>query len=382
VRTLIVSDLHLGNRLGHDVLRRPGPRSTLLEALGDIDRLVLLGDTMELMSRHPWRAATAAEPVLRAIGRELGGEREIILVPGNHDQPLVRAWALSQGASLQPDTTVDPAVTPALGRVVSWLAPARVRVHYPGVWVADGVWATHGHYLDKHLLPESAFGVPRGWAPTLAAFGLPRGRPRARRLAGAEPVVGAGAYELGRRRGRRSREPLVSRLMARPGATLLEAAGGVLRAATVPAVPRLMMDVRLAPVTAWLIDLQMRHASVPAIGRVAQRIGVQADWIVFGHVHRRGPLPGEQWAAAPGGARMLNTGSWLYEPLLVDRATPPHPYWPGGAVLLEPGRDPRSIGLLDDLSAGELTAPPPGVAGGAIGAGARRPRRGPAGASR
>jgi hypothetical protein len=35
--------------------------------------------------------------------------------------------------------------------------------------------------------------------------------------------------------------------------------------------------------------------------------------------------------------------------MLVHRASPPHAYWPGGAVLLEPGHDPRPIGLLDDL---------------------------------
>jgi hypothetical protein len=43
------------------------------------------------------------------------------------------------------------------------------------------------------------------------------------------------------------------------------------------------------------------------------------------------------------------TGSWQYEPLLVHRATPPHPYWPGGAVIVEPGVEPRAIGLLDDV---------------------------------
>jgi len=46
----------------------------------------------------------------------------------------------------------------------------------------------------------------------------------------------------------------------------------------------------------------------------------------------------------------------LYEPLLVDRATPPHPYWPGGAVVLEEGRPPRTVGLLDDVSAAEMYA--------------------------
>jgi hypothetical protein len=47
---------------------------------------------------------------------------------------------------------------------------------------------------------------------------------------------------------------------------------------------------------------------------------------------------------------VLNTGAWLYEPLLVHRASPPHPYWPGGSVLLEPGMEPRAVGLLDDLT--------------------------------
>ncbi len=37
---------------------------------------------------------------------------------------------------------------------MSWLAPARVtRVSYPGVWLGDRIWATHGHYLDHHLHP-------------------------------------------------------------------------------------------------------------------------------------------------------------------------------------------------------------------------------------
>ena len=61
------------------------------------------------------------------------------------------------------------------------------------------------------------------------------------------------------------------------------------------------------------------------------------------------------WAGDGGSPRYLNTGSWLYEPLLVDRSSPPHPYWPGLALLIEPGHDPRVIGLLDGLSAPDLT---------------------------
>ncbi len=54
LRTLVVSDFHLGNRLRRDVLRHPEPLRRLLAALDGVDRLVLLGDVAELRSgRRP-----------------------------------------------------------------------------------------------------------------------------------------------------------------------------------------------------------------------------------------------------------------------------------------------------------------------------------------
>jgi hypothetical protein len=44
----------------------------------------------------------------------------------------------------------------------------------------------------------------------------------------------------------------------------------------------------------------------------------------------------------------------MYEPLLVHHQRPPHPYWPGGAIVLEDGAEPRAIGLLDELDPGAL----------------------------
>ncbi len=160
--TLVLSDLHLGSRLRHDVLTHPEPRRRLLEALEGIERLVLLGDVVELLEERPERAMGVAEPILRLIGRTLGVGREVIFVPGNHDRALVAGWIRRVGAGLAPDSRVPLDATPELSRVVSWLAPGRVRVHYPGVWLAPGLWATHGHYLDRHLLPEAAFGITRG----------------------------------------------------------------------------------------------------------------------------------------------------------------------------------------------------------------------------
>jgi hypothetical protein len=345
VRTLVVSDLHLGNRRRHDVLRVAEVRERLLAAVAGADRLVLLGDTVELVHRQPRRTLAAAQPLLQALGQALGPEREVIVVPGNHDAPLLRAWALAQGAQLQASHAVPPTASPALERLVSWLAPARVRVRYPGVWLGERVWATHGHYLDHHLLPDSAFGLLR---------------PAGRDVRATSPM----AYERLHRHGTRSREPLPVRLMTRPVATLIQTVLESLRV-----VPRVLLNTGMAPVTATLLDVQMRRAATPAMARVTRRLGIDADWVLFGHVHRRGPIGDEAWpyengsgrppARRPARPRMINTGSWLYEPLLVDRATAPHPYWPGGAVLLEDGRPPRCVGLLDDLGARQLDVPGP-----------------------
>lgn len=339
MRTLVISDLHLGNRGRRDVLRLAPVRARLLEAIDDADRLVLLGDTVELMTRRPDRSMAIAEPVLRAIGRQVGSGREVILLPGNHDAPLVHRWALTQGARLTVDSPVPADASPALERLVSWLAPAPVRVRYPGVWLDPGVWATHGHYLDRHLIPQSAVGLHRG------RLRDPPHRPidydNARRL-----------HRQRRRRRRRGRDRPEQPLARR----LAWSAANLVRAAATPAavgLPQLLLHGGLSQVTARAVDTQMRHATIPAMADVARCLGVEADWLLFGHVHRRGPIGDEHWPAA-GDTRLLNTGSWLYEPLLVDRARPPHGYWPGGAVVLEAGRSPRSVGLLDELDADAL----------------------------
>lgn len=343
MRTLVVSDLHLGGRLRHGVLSRPEPLERLLDALDGVDRLVLLGDLVELMQGRPQHAMAIAEPVLRALGARLGREREVILVPGNHDAPFVADWARTQGQRLAPDSAVEPAATPLLARATSWLAPARVRIHYPGVWLSEGVWATHGHYLDRHLLPESAFGIARGLLGR-----LPR--------SGAVPID----YELAGGPSLTRVEAVLTRALPRPLAVLIENAAELVRAATMPRVPRILFHRRVAPLTAMLLGVQMRRASIPAMARVVHRLGLDADWVVFGHVHRLGPLAGDraaQWQGPGGRPRIVNTGSWVYEPLLVDRRSPPHPYWPGGAVVLEPGSAPRAVGLLDELDAGALRPP-------------------------
>ncbi len=333
MRTLVISDLHLGGRAQYDVLRRPAPLARLLEALDGVDRLVLLGDLIELITRQPRRSLLHAEPVLRAIGQRMSSG-EVVYVPGNHDAPLIRAWARAQGDRLTLAAPVDLGASRALTRVCGWLGEDRVRVNYPGVWLSPDVYATHGHYLDRHLIPESPIGLPRG------PF-----RPQPHRPATPSD------YEHGRIRSHHTRDTVAGR----PLAAVADAAADVARATVLAHMPRLMHSARLTPVSAAVVDLQMRRAALPAMARVVELLGVRAEWVVFGHVHRLGPVESDrlqQWSA--GATRLLNSGSWLYEPALIDRAAPPHPYWPGGAVLVEAGCDPRVVSLLDGLDRGQL----------------------------
>jgi hypothetical protein len=295
---------------------------------------VILGDAVELMERRPQRAMEIAEPVIAAIGRRLGRDKEVIVVPGNHDQPFVRSWVWKVRNRLDVATPVPPDCTPALRAFTSWLAPAQVRVSYPGVWLSPGVWATHGHYLDVHLVPLSSYGFARG-----ALRRMPDDR--------ASPFD----YELRRRR--RSQPPR----HRKPVSWVVEEAGGRLHSATSAVIKHRLMRPRYAALNQRLLRAQVDHAGLPALARVVHRLGVEADWVVYGHCHRLGPLAGDDrawWQGPNGSPRLLNTGSWLYEPLAVQGVRPPNPYWPGGAVLIEPGQEPRAVGLLDDVGADAL----------------------------
>jgi len=52
MRTVVLSDLHLGSSGGIDLLRRPDHRRILWAELEGADEVVLLGDAVELHPRH------------------------------------------------------------------------------------------------------------------------------------------------------------------------------------------------------------------------------------------------------------------------------------------------------------------------------------------
>ena len=344
MRSLVVSDLHLGSRMQRDVLLRPPALERLLDALDDVDRLVLLGDTVELLEGRPKIAMAIAEPVLRAIGDKVGKGREVVVVPGNHDHALIRPWLRgmrSRDRRIGLSERVPAKSGRALEALVGWLKPAKVRVHYPGVTLAPGVWATHGHYLDRHLLPEGSTGLKK----VLGTVPPKRARP--------EDYENAAGPSIAAMQGLLAAS--LPQLIGEP----IDRIAGVARRGALAALPvaaALRGGGALAPLSAGLLGYQFRRAGLPAMGEVADRLRVRADHVLFGHVHRLGPrgaeLRDDAWTRH--GRQLHNTGCWVYEPLLLAGAEPPHPYWPGGAVRVEPGAAPEALSLLDDLDPAAL----------------------------
>jgi hypothetical protein len=93
-----------------------------------------------------------------------------------------------------------------------------------------------------------------------------------------------------------------------------------------------------------------------AVGEVTQRLGLGNAYVIFGHTHRAGPIPGdrEQEWLAPGGAQLVNTGCWTYDGYFLTSAPGESPYWPGGCVLVEADGPPQLRRLLEDRPHAQL----------------------------
>jgi Calcineurin-like phosphoesterase len=450
-RTLVISDLHLGGLSGVDLLRRPALRERLLERLADIDRLVLLGDVLELRHGPPHETLAAARPFFEDVGQALGGDREVVITAGNHDHLTVCGWLdaralrFPEPPPLGLEQRIDPAeASPLLGEIERWCAPARVSVAYPGVWLRPDVYAMHGHYLDAHLtIPtlerigvgamgrllerrpaDPTFGTVEDYeavtapiyawrdamtrytsaGPTLNGLATARawralggggggdgggdggtgrdahagvdgragadgragvdgdGRPGAggNGGAGADGRAGAGGHAGAHSAGRRGGLLAGGRRLA--DAALESARDSAIKNAFAVAVAGLNR-AGLGPLKVDISRTELRRAGLLAIGEVAARLGLGDAYVIFGHTHRAGPLPGDdlgEWRGREG-ARLLNCGSWVYEPVFVARSPGESPYWPGACAVVEdtgPLTPPVVERLLADCTPAELAARP------------------------
>ncbi len=380
MRTLIVSDLHLGSLSRSDVLRRPELRAPLLDALAGVDRLVLLGDVLELRHGPAREAMDAARPVFEDLGRALGADGELVLVAGNHDHRLIDPWLIARGELEEPpplgiEQLLEPdEASPAYERIAGWAAPARVRVAYPGLWVREDVYATHGHYLDSHLTvptlerltvgamsrlldkPPARFASVNDYeavgAPMFAwRDAVARDAHTGAALNGIATVDAwralGGAGKAGRRAG------------SRRGSLRKRATRAIRRRAMVVAFPIAVAALNRAgigPLKASISGGELRRAGLIAMGEVAARLRLGDAHVVFGHTHRAGPLPGDhadEWRGS-GGARLVNCGSWSYSAIFLSRADGENPYWPGAAVLVAEDGEPQLLQLLRERAHEEI----------------------------
>jgi hypothetical protein len=128
MRTAAISDLHLGALNHADMLRRPGALDRLVAALEGADRVLLLGDTLEMRERPVAALLELVRPLFERLAPVLAGKR-VTLVPGNHDHQLGQPWlrrAQLAGRPLGPDNEWPVAAGEAdgvAGVLASWLPP-------------------------------------------------------------------------------------------------------------------------------------------------------------------------------------------------------------------------------------------------------------------
>jgi UDP-2,3-diacylglucosamine pyrophosphatase LpxH len=357
-RTLVVSDLHLGSRSGSDVLRREGVLEALLKALERVDRLVLLGDTLELRHGGASSVLERARPVLERFGAWMGG-RSVVLVPGNHDYALASTWLEEHGGELGLEKRFTPQQASAgASAAAAMLAPAGVELAYPGVWLADGVYATHGHYLDLHMTVPT---IERLALAISGRVGLDGGRrwDDAHSPEDYEAVIApVYAWAHAAARSGRASGAVEGARTVQGWEALRGRRGRALRARALPLLfPWIVRGANaagLGPLRSELSIEELRRAGLRAAAATIERLGIDARHVIFGHTHRAGMLDGDELAEwlTPNGARLHNTGSWVFSRSF--SRGPESPYWPGTAVLVEDGVAPRLLRLLTDRSAEQL----------------------------
>jgi Calcineurin-like phosphoesterase len=356
VRTAIISDLHLGVASDEDVLRDADVRRVLFEEIAGADRLVLLGDVVELRNLPVGPSLERSRPFFEELGEVLG-DVEVTYLPGNHDarlaEPLLDALSIAGEPALGLEHRYRPESGP-LAMIEEWLGSARLQPAYPGVWLRDDVYATHGHYIDLHLSLPRAECVA---AATMMRF-LRKPPPRAtpadyERVL--RPLYGF-AYGL-------AQVLPVRRRRNGPGERAWEVLAGEKQTLTVrdraaragfPLAIRGLNSLLDAEFGPDVTPAAIFRSGLAATRETAVRLGIDDVHVITGHTHRGGPLPEEPEWALPRGGRLHNTCSWVFATAFHHPGEPPSPYWPGTVTWVEDDQPPRRVQLLLDRPHAEL----------------------------
>jgi hypothetical protein len=350
VTTAVLSDLHVGAVNKRSIGPDPATLDVLADRLQGIEHVILLGDLLELREAPLGGVLAAAEPLLRRLGETVGDGR-VTLVPGNHDYqlaaPVLEARRLDGAGPLALDASVPAPTHGPVGRLADWLGPAELHVAYPGVWIRDDVFATHGHYLDLHNT------VPALECLALSATERALGRSAADRN-GPEDYEAAvsPAYSLmfelaqtrraARGKGDNASLAVWRRTGGADGPPSLT--GRLLAGVAIPAFVGALNRTGIGPYSPELNPFELRRAGLRAMAEVAERLGVGAGHVIFGHTHRSGPWPDDdasEWSLA-GGGRLINSGCWIVDEAFGSTG----PYAPGVCVFVDDDGPPRLERLL------------------------------------
>ena len=255
-----------------------------------------------------------ARPILHGDRRRRSAGHEVVLVPGNHDHRLLGPWLeRRRGTSAgRPRSTSSRASrTRRSARSPTGSARRGCEVRYPGVWVRDDVYATHGHYLDSHMtlptverlgaLVDGGLGTrrtPRPWRrpirpldPTTTRRSTPGLRPDLHLAQGGAASAATGRGARGRCGSGNGRRRL------RKARTIR---GRLLGSAGIPATLRGLERAGLGRFNRDLSITEIGRAGVAAMHEVVTRLEIEAE-----HVDLR-PHPPPRLAPRRGGEAGLD----------------------------------------------------------------------------
>ena len=329
MRTAVISDLHLGLGSGADLTRRADIREKLVAALEGTDRLVLLGDVLELRDRPLTEALAAAEPVMAALGEAMA-DGEIVVVAGNHDHHLIEPWLerrwLEDAGPLGLEQRGEPEGL-AIETLCRGFGAAKVTFAYPGLWLRDDIYAIHGHYLDRHLTVPTIERL--GVAAIEKTLGIitptedpldPPGQADAASLDEYERVqtpvyallFGLAQGTIGERRGGADPSARLWAMLNGGETRTARVRNWVLGSLAVPGAVGIANRLGLGPVRSELSSNAIGRAGFQAMAEACRVLHIDADHLVFGHTHWRGSPKAENrpklWNTGQLGARLRATG--------------------------------------------------------------------------
>jgi hypothetical protein len=344
------------------VLRRDGVLDALIDALAGVDRLVLLGDTLELRNQPLGDVLAAAEPVFRRLGEALAG-KALVIVAGNHDHALVERWLAHRDTPLSLEHRFAPEqASDAAMALAAAIGTSDITFAYPGIWVREDVYATHGHYLDVHTTVPTfeRLAIAASGAIALDRAGRWNDVHSPSDYEGLLAPVYAWMYAAAQ--SGRAGEATGGGAAIRVWQMLRAGAAGGLRTrafrAGFPLAVRGLNAAGLGPLRGELSSNTLRSAGLRAMSEVVERLRIRARHVIFGHTHRAGMIDGDiaaEWLT-PNGVALHNTGSWVYSETFVGAGDPQSPYWPGTALLTDDGSPPQLLRLLADRRPAQLSS--------------------------